>query len=431
MQPGFGPFDDIVLVRPEEVTSEDRVVSPEYAVMLLKDDRKRLYWGLADDFDLPTGGSEKKRVLRALEAGQLVAVLEQRSHGAPVATPTPRALGPTDETHADSTVPYPVVLVDEHEQPLAGVPVVFSSTSEGTISRVTDGGGRAQVLLPPDASVTARVDDLAHLAEVMKAIESKPPRSLTLPSGNQWAFRTPRQLNSNPVSLVENVDTRVMIVARVDVAVVWPAGVSRDDLVVRARGGPWTFVSSTTTTLALRATGLGAQIEIVSAGSLQVPAAAPNVSFPPNPLWREPNVYIVQAGDTLDRLAETYLGDAGRVAEITGADPANAGPLTAGRELVMPAEAVPDWIHLPSIQDPEPPAPPAHLPWATIDIDGLHEGLFQGDAPALELPLYLHVPNASQYWPPPRAERVIAYTVFLEMALAGKHVQKGSESPTI
>jgi hypothetical protein len=322
-----------------------------------------------------------------------------------------------------------VVLVDEYEQPIVGVSVVFEGGG-GSVTATTDAQGRARA--PAGQGATVRVGDLSQLAAATKALQSKPPRSAPFPTGDKWAVRTPRQVSQTGVPLPAKGALSLMIVVRVDVIVSWPNGVTRDDLFVKDTTGPWTFSSGETTKFAACATGLGPQAQILSKPAADPPPpGAPVPSFPPNPVWQTPSTYFVQKGDTLEKLAATYLGDASRTGEILQADPGNAGPLTLGRSLAMPPEAVPSWVHLPSAQDAAAAAAAGGpVPWATIDVDDLHETLFEGKQSTVVLPLELTAPaNNSAAWPAPLVERVLAFIVALEMALEGNPIPTNVQLP--
>ena len=123
----LGPFHEIAIVSPEDVTPEDTLLDSEHAALLLKDEKPGQFgWvEFAHHLDLPGGGNPKKRVLRALRAGWVVAVqvnagaLASLAPTAPVASV--EALGPAPGAEEDRSHWIEIEVVDELGRPVPNV----------------------------------------------------------------------------------------------------------------------------------------------------------------------------------------------------------------------------------------------------------------------------------------------------------------------
>jgi hypothetical protein len=132
----FGPFHDIILLRPDEVTPRDEVIGAGYAALLMEDDGKRAFREVVEDLYLPPGGSDRERVLRALEDGRIVAVQERWAYDArrdprvSVAAPVAPAiaLGPVEDDFLQ------VLLFDSVGDPIPSSLDPFSVTFDTTLA---------------------------------------------------------------------------------------------------------------------------------------------------------------------------------------------------------------------------------------------------------------------------------------------------------
>jgi hypothetical protein len=328
---------------------------------------------------------------------------------------------------------HTVIVVDEHEAPISGVKVLFEGNGTSS-AQVTDAQGCAKAPMKGEQEgLTVRIGDLNQLNTALRPLLQKPPRGTTLPTGDNWAFRTPRKATQDAAAIPNGQTLYLMIVTRLDVIVIWPNGVCRNDLEVADPNGPWTFVTGDTTKLSACATGLGAQAKIVKKNDGSAPPPSSPPPFPQNPVWRDVTTYVVQPGDTFEKLAAVYLGDASRSSELRQDNP-SVGSLTPGQTLVMPAGSAPSWVSLPQLpastgQGGAATATGGPLAWATIALDDLLEALFAGQTSTLTLPLDSLTANDSASWPEPLVERVLAYTVAIEMAQQGTPLYSNVQNP--
>ncbi|HTN84233.1 MAG TPA: LysM domain-containing protein, partial [Sorangium sp.] len=241
---------------------------------------------------------------------------------------------------------------------------------------------------------------------------------------------------------------------RIDDAVILPDAepqtlllVTRTDLVHVTQASPWPALSLVDQTgpwqltlaeeramLALHSAATGAQAVVQRVAPEPPPAPPPPIAPPPIDagLWIAPNVYVVQSGDTLVRIAARYLGDGARWREIwtlnqeryAGRSPDVIFP---GDTLVLPPEAVPAWVALPASPAPPPdtpaPAAPAPPEWLRAAVDTLHEALFQKRLDPVwrfleSIPLDLPAPSLDT--PPPFVEELVYRSTMVELALEGK-----------
>lgn len=322
--------------------------------------------------------------------------------------------------------------MDELETPIAGVSLRVS-TPAGEVVRRTDASGRARVDGVPPGWGSAVIASAAELAAALAGREKGPRRTAPLPEGDTWHVRVPSRIG-DAVSLPDAEPQTLLLVTRTDLVHVtqaspWPA------LSLVDPAGPWQLtLAEERAVLALHAAAIGAQAVVQGVAPEPPSAAPPPIALPPidTGLWIAPDVYVVQSGDTLVRIAARYLGDGARWREIwvlnqeryAGRSPDVIFP---GDTLVMPAEAIPEWVALPASPAPPPDAPtpaaPAPPEWLRAAVDALHEALFQAQLDPVwrfleSIPLDL--PASSPDAPPPFVEELVYRSTMVELALEGK-----------
>jgi len=276
---------------------------------------------------------------------------------------------------------YEVVLLDELETPLAGVELRLT-TPAGPTKRTTDANGRVRVDGVPPGFGHAELVSLEQLAEVMAGRERGARRQVALPEGEPWHVRTATQVAA-PVLLPDAEPQKLLLVTRTDLVHSahvdpWVGGLTE------VAAGPWAFVQDALTRLGWHSDALG-RVASIAAVPPELPPAPPPATMPSvsSNLWIAPDVYVVQSGDTLVRIAERYLGDGARWHEIwvlnrdrfVGRSPDVIFP---GDTFVMPPEAVPSWVALPRSTAAVPPPPAAPARWVDAAIDEVHDLLFSG-----------------------------------------------------
>ena len=184
----FGTFDDIVLKRREEVAPGDVVIPADYALLLLKGEKKRDFWAVALDFDLP---SDKARqwVLRGLEDGSFVAIREPPTGGGGGSRATetsagagsPVVLGPSSEAARQTW--FSLKVLDDVGAPLDGIDVAYMVGGARRVVQ-TNGAGVAR-LDPVDAGsfASASPASLTALRDKLKP-RWKQPRDPKIPTGD-------------------------------------------------------------------------------------------------------------------------------------------------------------------------------------------------------------------------------------------------------
>ncbi len=360
-------------------------------------------------------------VLRRFDAEGASGHEEAEPEVVPARPATPR---PVDELSY-----YEVRLVDELDAPIADVKVLLG-TPAGSFDRTTDGTGRARVDGVPPGFGHASVD-AAQLALRLAGRHLGPRRTHPLVAQQDQHVRTMRTA-SDLVVLPDALPQTLMVVTRTDVH--------------HARNAtPWGALALAEASLGscdLQQCGQAIQTRLrlhadASALMAQVVAPAPAKPVLPAPLaelpihlglFVPPDLYVVQPGDTLVRLAKRYLGDANRWKEIWALNHANypKGPdvLFPGNLLHMPPEAVPAWVALPFAAPPAPlPAPQTtELSWLSVAIDAVHDALFDGDFAAVFeqlAALPVEVPPVVLDAPPPFFEELVYRQTMVELALAG------------
>jgi hypothetical protein len=334
-----------------------------------------------------TGGRQLRALVRrALLDGRLTAYRSTlQLSGAPVAAAGPPApslpppgVEPDPREIDEPSTFYQLTVVDERGAPIAGLDVAFG---QDTI-RPTGPDGAARLDGARLGGMAARVVSLPQLATLTQGYEARPVRTDPLPEGEDVHVRVPSRLGG-AILLAEATPARLVIVSRVDVAFL--PGPGWEGVQIEAPG-PWRLdACGEQRVLRLHASGLGQRLRLIGPDPPEAPAPPPLV---PNPFWEPPAVYVVQLGDTLGWIAATYLGSEERAGEIWAL---NAAGALVGREpyevrpmdrLVMPADGVPDWIAV-AAEDPDPvgmvdPTPPE---LTHVDVDDLHEALFDEDYP--------------------------------------------------
>ncbi|WP_437580745.1 LysM peptidoglycan-binding domain-containing protein [Sorangium sp. So ce887] len=381
------------------------------------------------------------RVRQALEHGELVALRE--IHAAASAAPRgPEARAPHDATArsrparspgaATELSFYEVVLLDELETPIAGVSLRVS-TPAGEVVRRTDGSGRVRVDGVPAGWGSAAIASAGELARALAGRERGPRRTTPLPERDAWHVRVPSRCG-DAVSLPDAEPQTLLLVTRTDLVHIAQASPWRA-LSLVDRAGPWQLtLAGERAMLALHSGAIGAQA--VVQGMVPEPSPTPPPPIPPPPidagLWIAPNVLVVQSGDTLVRIAARYLGDGARWREIWALNQERYGGrspdvIFPGDTLVMPAEAIPEWVALPASPAPPPDAPapaaPAPPEWLRAAVDALHEALFQKRLDPVwrfleSIPLDLPAPSLDA--PPPFVEELVYRSTMVELALEGK-----------
>ena len=96
----------------------------------------------------------------------------------------------------------------------------------------------------------------------------------------------------------------------------------------------------------------------------------------------------MQPGESLESLAENYLGDVSEVDKLVALNPqvsATRSGGTAARPMAvtMPPDAVPGWLSIPKAVQSAVGAIAPEAVFATIDVDALHDALFAGDNDAV------------------------------------------------
>ncbi len=312
---------------------------------------------------------------------------------------------------------YELVVVDEHEAPIAGVKVTVS-TPAGTVTKTTGGDGRVRVDDAPRGTGSATLASAANVRDVLAGRERAPRRRRPLPTEGDWTFRTLSRLDG-AVVLPSGARRRLMLVTRTDV---YSAG----DLpawgeLAAGTDGPWELVAKRAAAVRLQvhadATGRAPEIRGEPPAATRFPP--PDVTPTPRERarWRAPDTYVVQPGDTLGLIARRYLGSARRWPEIVAANPELLGArspdlIYVGELFRMPPHAVPAWLRAMNAPPSPPPdkAPPAAPLWSTMDTGTLHDALFDrrlDQAIGLISSLPVDPPRADDDPPPPVLEGLL------------------------
>lgn len=348
----------------------------------------------------------------AFERGELVVLIEREQTRAvtPIQPPVDPVPPPRPRPTNDALSFYELLVLDELEAPLGGVEIVMR-TPLGTEQVLTDASGRARVVSAPPGFGDARVSRAAQLAEVMAGRERGPRRVTPLPEDESLHIATPSQLGA-AIVLPDGEPQRLMIITRTDVLHTANPNPWSALTLIEADAGPWLLEQAEETALRLHSNALGRTVRLLGPAPEAMAIVSPVIAPPPvaEDLWIAPDVYVVQPGDTMVRIAQRYLGDGARWPEIWALNRdrfAGRSPdvIFPGDRFVMPAAAVPSWVALPVSQPPDatvPPQQPPALPpeWLVTGVDALHEALFNG-AFGRALDLLATIPLDP---PPPPAE---------------------------
>ena len=318
-------------------------------------------------------------------------------------TSPPPAQDPTQMTHA-----YEVVLLDEDESPIEGVEIALDVPGfAGTI--VTDGSGSARMESASGGKGKASLTSLDALVPVLRDRAGSTPRYTPLPIDVNALIRRPGQLLI-PFSVPADTPQRVIVLSRVRIGHHAPPEGWGDLGLSQAPAGSLDTGSATIVRFVSDAGGTSAVVLGTRPEPLPEPdARSVTVSWSSDPSWKAPDLYLVQPGDWIGKIAQTYLGDAERWPEIWALNEDQLAERSfnlvyPGDELRMPPEAVPPGIGLvipPPIEIPAtfPPPPPA---WGHFDVDGLLNGLGQGKfSDVLDVLLGLPVTPPPPPAPPP------------------------------
>ena len=259
---------------------------------------------------------------------------------------------------------YTVRLVDASGAPLSDVPLEISGPGVNAVVP-TDGAGLVDVRDAAPGTATVRLADPAALAATLAEQKATAP-GLIEPADDEVVATASRLLGGVPVESDEPVT--IVLVTGVEI-VFTPAireGVELADenSLFAHEGGP---VSS----LQMHAVGDGARAILPELEADLLEPPPPADAPPPGPtVWEAPNIYHVQPGDYLVKIAATYLGDGARWPEIWALNKhrypgRSPDELYVGDTLVMPPEAVPPFVNPPVQPQQGPSAPPG--PAAAVD----------------------------------------------------------------
>ncbi len=334
-------------------------------------------------------------------------------------------------------------LLDEHEQPLADVPVQLSG-SQGSQTVVTDAEGLVQ-LEQAGGAATARIADLDALVAALAASSGAGVRSESPPEDPKVHLLGLGQADRS-IELPPGQPQRLLVASWTEVRHS-SALASWTELSI-GEDGPWSLEQGQTVRLQLQADRSQRRASVL--GPAAEPEPEPEPAFPldveedddGDGLWQPPNLYVVQAGDTLVAIAERYLGDGARWTEIWQLNQAryqgrSPDLIYPGDTFEMPPEAVPTWIDLPTSPPPGavlegPSAPPEPPQWLEVGGDELL-GLLEGEDVGSLLQVLTSIPSGGPPPPPPPPpsntdfEELLLRECLVELALGG--VVDGPEVP--
>jgi hypothetical protein len=153
-----------------------------------------------------------------------------------------------------------IVLLDEYETPLAGVPITVAAPSGAYHQTgVTDATGTARFPGAPRGDLTVTASDLPKLATALAPLVAKRPRVKDYPSAVGWTTTIPKLL-AQSVTLQQAAVHRVLVVARTDVMFDIPPGWEQLET---SESGPWQLTKDgTRAKLALVSQGLGRAVTL-------------------------------------------------------------------------------------------------------------------------------------------------------------------------
>ena len=325
---------------------------------------------------------------------------------------------------------YELQIVDELDRPLAGIEVVLN-TPAGPAIKPTDGAGVARVDNAPEGIGSARIRDLAEVRKLLAGRQSQRRRMTKFPEADDVLVRTLTGAREQ-ITLASGVKKTLMIVTRTDV---YSAGhpESWGALTEEAPQGdqPWRFEAAREARLFLNADATRASASVVGEAGKAPEFVPPKVEPPAGEKnkWIAPNLYVVQAGDTLQAIAKKYLGDPARFTEIVGH---NVGLFTSrspdlifvGEHLHMPSAAVPVFVKAQALSEDRRAAPGAPEPprFMQVDLDSLHDLLFDGNldrALGIMASQPIDPPEDPVVAPPSLLESLLVAAHRLELALEG------------
>ncbi|GEM_PF-3926676 len=343
----------------------------------------------------------------------------------------PGGLGPPGLPRQVGT--YELQILDEHDAPLAGI-AVDMNTPAGAETVLTDDEGVAR-MEGPTGRGSAVVADVEQLREQLAQAHHGPSRESPVEPAPDLHLRTLATLQG-PVALSAGSRQRLLLVTRFDLEH------HEDEEDDEREWGPLSLDAGDAaavhewddlrTRIQVHADGLHRQLHVVGELAAPLDYAPPELEPPEGEAgrWEAPDVYIVQSGDTLVKIAATYLGSGARWTEIwalnqgayLGRSPDQIYP---GDRFHMPADGIPAWLILgDSPPGPLAEAPPVEPPtWLSVDVDVLLEALVEGSldlAANLLSSIGADLPEPADEFPPPLAETALVDAFLLARALDGQ-----------
>lgn len=185
-------------------------------------------------------------------AGRRSAVVDEPPP-TPAPAPPPQPAPPPEEPPLSF---YEVVVLDELESPIAGVPVELT-TPAGTAVLVTDGAGLVRVDDVPPGTAAAHIVPGDEIVQALKPLVEQDPRRTPLPDAPDLLVITPRRIDTS-VSFPDATTQRIMVVTRTDM--VWGSVVDQwgSLMLLSEEDGPARLTSdAATAVLKLSSTGDG------------------------------------------------------------------------------------------------------------------------------------------------------------------------------
>jgi nucleoid-associated protein YgaU len=272
-----------------------------------------------------------------------------------------------------------VRLVDAAGVPLADVPLDITAAGGRTVVP-TDGDGRVELGGVAPGKATVRLADPDALAAALSGREAQASGPVE-PGDDEIAVTPTRLIEGVPA----HSDQPLTVVLLTALEIVFTPGY-RDGLALEDGSELHAFESGPVSALRMHAIGDGAHAVLPE--PMPDPLEPPPPADPPPPgptVWEPPNIYHVQAGDYLVKIAQVYLGDGARWPEIWALNKhrfpgRSPDELYVGDTLIMPPEAVPAFVggQVQPQQGPSaPPLPPP--PWMNVDVEDLADALASGN----------------------------------------------------
>jgi hypothetical protein len=306
---------------------------------------------------------------------------------------------------------YEFRLVDEAEGGIAGVTITLD-TPGGSHDLVTDSDGVVRVDLVPPAKGRATIA-LDTLAAALASRVERPRRQPRPPEErDDFHITTPRRAGKGWELDMEQPH-EVMIVSRADLRVGGTLRPWRDLTLDDPLADPCRLQPDAPIALALCSWGQGRTGVVKGSG-----ADPHNAPFDRAlPAVATAGSYVVKAGDSFWGIADHFYGEGARYPEIEAAN----ADLLADRppDMIHPGDVlrIPGLAPVPTPSTLDPwPNPPEEAPidWIDLDVDGLHEALFDGDASdwfdRLAMPLQRPADPPPPDWDPP-VDAAAAYAV--------------------